>query len=408
MEEPRTDNESNATENQHNSYTPRTVNPLPPQGFNARQSRKSKVLLVSIISALFIGILVSAGLAGAYLVGKSESTGNLEQSRQTVVQEGEVIADVAQKSGKSVVSIVTEQSAVNPFSGRSRTNQAAGTGLIIDTNGLILTNKHVVPEGVGNVEVYTSDGTKYENATVVGRDPLNDIAIIKVANPKNFTAATLGNSDSVRTGQKVIAIGNALGQFQNTVTSGIISGLGRPVEAGSADGEFSEQLTNLFQTDAAINSGNSGGPLLNYNGEVIGINTAVAADAQNIGFAIPINETKVIIESVKSTGKVSRPYIGVQYVMVTADMAKELKLNVSNGAYIPSEAGSVVSGSPAAKAGVKAGDVITKVNATELNSSTSLASAVGRSKVGDTVELTIIRGGKEQKIKVTLAEAPAS
>ncbi len=403
--------QKNPTELNHqpvSTYSPKPAPSGSPQLMPPKQRRSKKALAVSVIAALLIGILIAGGLAGAYLVGKSESSGNLEESRQTVVQEGEVISDVAQKAGKSVVSIVTEQESVTSLSGRTRTSRAAGTGLIIDTNGLILTNKHVVPDGVSSVQVFTSDGTKYDNATVIGRDPLNDIAVIKVTNPKNFVVASLGDSDSVRTGQKVIAIGNALGQFQNTVTSGIISGMGRPVEAGSSDGGYSEQLSNLFQTDAAINSGNSGGPLLNFNGEVIGINTAVAADAQNIGFAIPINETKGIIDSVKTTGKVSRPYIGVQYVMLTADSAKELKLSVSKGAYISTDAGSVVTGSPAAKAGLKSGDVITKVNSIELNDTTSLASAVGRSKVGDTVELTVIRSGKEQKIKVTLAEAPAS
>lgn len=371
---------------------------------------KNRRLFPKIFGLVVALLLVSGLVSSAYLVGKNQPV-SIENQRQTVVQEGEVIANVAQEVGPSVVSIVTsQQSSVNSayYGTRTRTTQAAGTGLIIDSNGLILTNKHVVAEGLTKLEVVTSDGTRYEDVDVIGRDSLNDLAILKVKDPKNFKAAQLADSDGVRTGQKVIAIGNALGQFQNTVTSGIISGLGRPVEAGDESGTNTEQLTNLFQTDAAINSGNSGGPLLNYNGEVIGINTAIAADAQNIGFAIPINEAKGIIETVKTTGKLTRAYLGVQYVMLTADSAKELKLSVSQGAYISTDPGSVVSGSPADKAGLKGGDVITKVGKIALTDSVSLASAVGRSKVGDTVELTVLRSDKEQKIKVTLSEAPVN
>jgi serine protease Do len=359
--------------------------------------------------ALLIASAVLGGMVGgAYLLGKTQPR-DIEAQRQTVVQEGEVIANVAEEVGQSVVSIVSSQqtSATGRyFGGRAQTAQAAGTGVIISTDGYILTNKHVVPEGLSNLKVVTSDGTSYGEVDVIGRDTLNDLAILKVKNPKDFKEAKLADSDKVRTGQKVIAIGNALGQFQNTVTSGIISGMGRPVEAGDQSGNATEQLTNLFQTDAAINSGNSGGPLLNFNGEVIGINTAVAADAENIGFAIPINEAKGIIESVKTSGRIIRPYLGVQYVMLTPDSAKELNLSVTDGAYIGTDPDSVVSGGPANKAGIQGGDVITKVNNTTLSDTTSLAAVVGRYKVGDKVELTVIRDGKERKIQVTLAEVP--
>jgi serine protease Do len=371
---------------------------------------RRRSLLFGAFLRLVVALIVLGGcMYCAYAIGKNQPI-SVEKQRQTVVQEGEVIANVAEEVGPSVVSIVTSQTAsVNSlyYGTRTRTTQAAGTGLIIDSNGLILTNKHVVPEGTAELQVITSDGTKYEKVEIVGRDSLNDLAILKVSDPKNFKAAQLADSDKVRTGQKVIAIGNALGQFQNTVTSGIISGLGRPIEAGDESGTTAEQLTNLFQTDAAINSGNSGGPLLNYNGEVIGINTAIAADAQNIGFAIPINDAKGIIESVQTTGKITRAYLGVNYVMLTADTAKELNLSVTQGAYISTEEGSVVSGSPAEKAGLKGGDVITSVDSTKLTDSVALASAVGRHKVGDEVVLTIIRSGKQQTIKVKLGESPA-
>lgn len=378
---------------------------------NHRRSGKRKVVVACLLTFILTLLVAAGGMSAAYLYGRQTRTSDIDQKRETVVQEGEVIADVAKKLGPSVVSVLTQQQETVEsvyFGSRTRTSQAAGTGLIIDASGLILTNKHVVPAGVSNVKVVLDNGDSYENVTVIGRDPLNDLAILKVAAPKDFQAAELGDSDGVRTGQKVIAIGNALGQFQNTVTSGIISGMGRPIEASDESGEASELLTNLFQTDAAINSGNSGGPLLDFSGRVIGINTAVAADAENIGFAIPVNEAKSIIASVKDTGKLSRPYIGVRYTMLTPDMATELGLKVQNGAYISTESGSIVADSPAAKSGLKSGDVITKVNTVELSSTVSLASAVGRFKTGEKVTLTVVREGKEQKIVITLSEAPDS
>mgnify|MGYP000884197133 FL=1 len=378
---------------------------------NSRYSENKKVIIACLATAFIVFLLSAGGMAGAFLLGRSYNARNLDEKRQTVVQEGEVIEDVAQKMGPSVVSIVTEQqSTINSlfYGARTQTSKAAGTGLILDENGLILTNKHVVPEGTSAVEVVTSNGVSYKDVQIIGRDPLNDLAVLKVSNPKNFSPARLGDSEKVRTGQKVIAIGNALGQFQNTVTSGIISGMGRPIEAGDESGSSSEQLTNLFQTDAAINSGNSGGPLLNFNGEVIGINTAIAQDAENIGFAIPINEAKGIIESVKTSGKLSRPYIGVKYSSLNTSIAKQLNISVTKGAYIDTDSGSVVSGSPAEKAGLKGGDVITKVNDITLSDTISLTSAVGRFKVGDDVTLTVVRDGKTIELKVKLVEAPSS
>jgi serine protease Do len=367
----------------------------------------------AVVIALVTALLTGGVVAAAFLVGdRMFGNNSLEQQRQVVSQEGEVIADIAQRVGPSVVSITTEQQSrsINRFSflPQESTRNAAGTGMIVDPNGLILTNKHVVPEGTSDVIITMADGTTYDDVDIVGRDPLNDLAILKVKNPKNFKAVALGDSDRVRTGEKVVAIGNALGQFQNSVTSGIISGMGRPVEAGDEDGTMSEQLSNLFQTDAAINSGNSGGPLVNLSGEVIGINTAIAADAENIGFSIPSNEARAVVDSAKTTGKVSRPYIGVRYTSLTPDIAKELNLNVTSGAYIGTDEGSVVSGSPAAIAGLKGGDVITKVNDVAVNEKVSLGSAVGRFKVGDSVTLTVVREGKEQKITLKLAEAPSS
>jgi serine protease Do len=399
------------------SKDPNAKQVITPQSRRAVQSGRvlsfKSALLGAVVIALVTALLTGGVVAAAFLIGdRMFGNNSLEQQRQVVSQEGEVIADIAQRVGPSVVSITTEQQSQSisrfSFLPQESTRSAAGTGMIVDSNGLILTNKHVVPEGTSDVMITMADGTTYEDVDVVGRDPLNDLAILKVKNPKDFKAVAFGDSDKVRTGEKVVAIGNALGQFQNSVTSGIISGMGRPVEAGDEEGTMSEQLSNLFQTDAAINSGNSGGPLVNLSGEVIGINTAIAADAENIGFSIPSNEARAVVESAKTTGKVSRPYIGVRYTTLTPDIAKELNLKVTTGAYISTDEGSIVSGSPAASAGLKGGDVITKVNDITVNEKVSLGSAVGRFKIGDSVTLTLVREGKEQKITLKLAEAPSN
>jgi len=386
--------------------------PLKPEVGSTTTNHRVIKLRYAVIGGVLIFflslMLLGGGLSAAYLIGKQRASGSIEQQRQTLVQEGDVIADVAQKVSPSVVSIVTEQTVTRSAFYGQQTASAAGTGVIVDAQGLVLTNKHVVPEGTTSVQVVMSDGKKYTDVTLVGRDPLNDLALLRINNVKGLEAVTLADSDKTRVGQKVIAIGNALGQFQNTVTSGIVSGIGRPVEAGDSTGQQTEQLTNLLQTDAAINSGNSGGPLLDFNGQVIGINTAVASDAQNIGFAIPINEARGIIASVQTTGKLSRPYIGVRYITLSVDTAKQLNVSVQQGAYVSTDAGSVVAGSPADKAGIKPGDVITKVENIEVNERNVLTSIVGRYKVGDTVSVTLIRDGKERVIKLGLAEAPTN
>ena len=210
----------------------------------------------------------------------------------------------------------------------------------------------------------------------------------------------------MQVGDKVVAIGNALGQFQNTVTSGIISGYGRDVEAGDVAGSTTEQLQDLFQTDAAINEGNSGGPLVNINGEVIGMNTAVAGNAQNIGFAIPVNDLSGLIKSVLATGKLERPYLGVHYISITDDYATAKNLPVKRGAFISTTSNSVISGSPAADAGLEPGDIITKVNNTNIDENNSLSTLLGRYPVGQKVSLTIVRDSKTQTVSATLGAAP--
>jgi serine protease Do len=283
--------------------------------------------------------------------------------------------------------------------------QGSGSGIIISKDGYILTNKHVV-SGSSKVSVILSDGTVYDDVKVLGTDPLNDLGFIKIDGVDNLKPAALGDSSSVRIGQKVVAIGNPLGEYQNTVTSGIISGTGRPISA--QDGNSVENLTDLIQTDAAINPGNSGGPLVNLSGQVVGINTAVAADAQGIGFAIPINSSKGIIKNLLKTGKVSRAYIGVQYITITPEVAKKYNLSVKKGAYVSSDSGSsVIQGSPAEKAGVKDKDIITKVGDISVGDRGNVSSLVSEHTIGDRVPLQILRDGKYTTVVVTLEEYQA-
>ena len=368
-----------------------------------KKSQKPLIITLSVFGAI---ILMTLGVVGGVMVSRTLgptatpalSTG--VDGNKTVTDQESSIAAVAEKVGPSVVSIVTETKS-NSYYG-STSGSAAGTGIIVSKDGYVMTNNHVL-EGATSVSVVDSNGELYENASIVGRDPLNDIAFIKIKSDKEFTAATLGNSSTIRTGQQVVAIGNALGQYSNTVTSGIISGTGRPITADTGSGE-TETLTDLIQTDASINPGNSGGPLVNMAGQVIGINTAIVEDANGIGFAIPVNATKGVLAGVLETGKVSRAYLGVNYLTITPDVAREYNLDVNSGAYIHASGSSspVASGSPAEKAGLKNGDIITKINSKTVGKDGSLSSILGEYRPGDKITITYLRGGKEQTTTVTL------
>ena len=316
------------------------------------------------------------------------------------------IADIAEKVSKSVVSIVTSTKITN-FFGQSYDSAAAGTGIIVTSDGYILTNKHVI-NGATKVTVVLDDGATYEDVEVVATDPLNDVAFLKIKDVSDLTAATLGDSKTINVGQQVIAIGNALGQYQNTVTSGIISGTGRSVTATDSSGSNAETLTDMIQTDAAINSGNSGGPLVNAAGEVIGINTATSSTAENVGFAIPISSVKGMLNQLKETGKAERTYLGVYSIEITPEVAKAYNLPVDTGVYLYSSSSysAIIKNSPASKAGLKDKDIITAVNGVKVGASGSLADLVGEYKPGDTVQLTVVREGKEIAINVTLESYP--
>lgn len=358
-----------------------------------------------IALSLIFGLV--GGSMGSYVFIRYFASAIPADKKQLVIQESSAVVDVAEKVSPSVVSI-TSKTTRRGFFGQSVQASGAGTGIVVSSDGLILTNKHVVDDAAASYSVVMSDGKEYGGATVVSRDSVNDIAFLRIK-ASGLPEAKLGDSGSVKVGQRVVAIGNALGEFQNTVTEGIISGLSRRVVAG--DGQNAEQLQNVFQTDAAINPGNSGGPLVNLEGQVIGINTAVAGqEAQNVGFAIPINEAKPLIASVKEKGRIVRPYLGVQYVPLTRDIATANDLKVFEGVWLvgdDSGASAVLADSPAAKAGLKDGDVITKVANDKITATTSLQSLVAKHKPGDKVELTVVRDNKPEKITVTLGEAPS-
>lgn len=280
---------------------------------------------------------------------------------------------------------------------------AAGSGFFISSDGLIITNKHVVSTPDAKYTVTTADGKTYD-ATVVATDPINDLALVQIT----ITGAPtlqLSDSSTITIGQQVIAIGNSLGEYQNTVTSGIVSGIGRNITAGSDDGSASsaEELDGVIQTDAAINPGNSGGPLLNSAGQVIGINTAVDQEGQLVGFAIPSNFAGQDIASFQSTGKIIKPFLGLSYISIDADSQKQYNLPVSSGAYVTASSGSaIVAGSAADKAGLKSGDIITAINGQAIDDTHTLSQLLQQFNPGDKISVSILRNDKQMVLSVTL------
>ena len=284
-----------------------------------------------------------------------------------------------------------------------------GSGFIISEEGLIVTNKHVVTDESAIYTVVFSNGKEYP-AKIIGKDPVLDVALIKIDAPdiKGLPILTLGDSEKLEIGQTVVAIGYALAEFGNTVTKGVVSGIGRHVEAGDRFGAR-EILEQAIQTDAAINPGNSGGPLLNLAGKVIGINTAVSSQGQLVGFAIPINTLKRTIESVQKNGRIIRPWLGVRFFPLTAKISEENKIQYSYGAFLKSSGSdqiSVVPGSPADKAGIVENDIILEVNGQKLIDKDSLPKEISKYNVGDEVTLKIFHKDKEKEVKVKLEEFP--
>jgi S1-C subfamily serine protease len=289
--------------------------------------------------------------------------------------------------------------------GTEKKEVGGGTAFFVTGDGLLMTNKHVVSDEKAEYTILLNDGRKL-SAKVVARDPVNDVALLRVEDG-NFTALPIAQSDDLSLGQTAIAIGNALGEFRNTVSVGVISGLQRSITAGSPGGD-SEKLDQIIQTDAAINSGNSGGPLLSSHGEVIGMNTAVSSVGQNIGFALPARELRRVLTSYQKTGRIVRPYIGVRYMPITPEIKEKNKLAYDYGVLVvrgeqPTDL-AVIPGSPADKAGIEENDIILEVDGQKLTSAVSLQQRILAKSPGDTITLKIVRKGAEKTVTVKLEE----
>ena len=401
-----------------------------------------RVVIISIIILSFI-FGTFGGIFGFYYASKdpafvkSLSASDSQSVNQSIsISEDSAVIDVVKKASPAVVSIVISQDVnqipgygTDPLGGDPFNNfffgsggqsqqqpqstapnvqeTGAGSGFFISADGLIITNKHVVDQAGASYTVFTSDGKKYD-ATVLSRDPVNDLALVKIK-ISNAPFLNLADSKNIQVGQRVIAIGNSLGQYQNTVTTGVVSGVGRKITAGDETGG-SEDLSNVIQTDAAINPGNSGGPLLDVTGSVIGINTAIDQQGQLVGFAIPSNEASNAIASFQKNGKIVRPYLGVRYIIITPDIAQQENLPKDYGALIvPGQTQtdvSVVPGSPANKAGLVENDIILQVNGTNVDQNNSLSDLLNMHNVGDIVTLQVYDKGQVKNVQVSLGEAP--
>lgn len=415
---------------------------------------------VKFLAQIVIISLIS-GVTGAAAYEKINSSSNSDAPTKTVderhfVEDSNAI-DAIQKASPAVVSIVAtkdlqvfKQQPFDPFfffgqdpfgfqmpQQQQQQNQqpletkrqkvAGGTGFIIQVDGLALTNKHVVADTGADYSALTKDGKEYD-VEVISRDTVNDLAVIQLHEktedkkdrktgekkdfgdkPKDMPIVVIGDSTKLKVGQNVLAIGNARGEYENSVTAGIISAIGREIQASDMSGGGQESLSGLIQTDAAINFGNSGGPLVNLGGEVIGINTAIDSQATGIGFAIPVNQVKSVIESVKKFGRIVRPVLGVTHMLLNKEKAKELKLKgIENGALIVGDRAKkefgVIPDSPADKAGLKLDDVIVEVDGEKITEENTLAGIVQKHVPGDKLKLKVWRDGKTFEVTVTLDE----
>ena len=394
-------------------------------------------IIFTIISFTFLAGL-AGGLVGVKIFGqdlistKTEhvsppATNNENSSKEPIVKE-KIKEKIVEKSyleeskkikavkkvSPAVVSIVVSENIKGYLKGgyffgfprlipyESKQKVGGGSGFVISKDGFIVTNKHVVLEDQAEYSVIFQDGKSYP-AEIVSRDLFLDIAILKINLPEDaeeLDVVELGDSDQLEIGQNVIAIGNALAEYGNTVTAGIISGKQRKIKAGNKNGSL-EEISGLLQTDAAINPGNSGGPLISLDGQVIGINTAIAGNAEGIGFAIPVNEIKSVLDSIKKYGEIRRPILGIQYVAIDEKNAEALGLQNTNGAYV----NQVVPNGPADLSGIMAGDQILELNGEEINKEKDLRSLVSPFEPGDEIELTIQRQGETTTLKLTLGNA---
>lgn len=336
-----------------------------------------------------------------------------------MLNEEQKIIKVVKKTLPSVVNITiskevaekTDQSLIPKYDGKkdnkpNKLTVGGGSGFIVSKDGMVLTNRHVVSEKDAEYKAITADGKKHQ-VKIIAKDPINDIAVLKINTEEKLPALPLGNSDKLELGQTVIAIGNALALFSNSVSKGIISGLSRLLTAGADDGGF-QNLRGLIQTDAAINLGNSGGPLLNLNGEVIGINAVILHDAENISFAIPINNIKRDLDDIKKHGKIIQPFLGVRYAMIGPEIKKRSHLPINYGAWLISEHlphdDAVTPGSPAQKAGLLENDIILEFNNKRVDFKNHLQDLIRNSEMGKSIPVKILRNGEQLILSVTLSE----
>ncbi len=425
-------------DNDLNSQTPVPVSNL---SYDFKQNQlNGKLGFKFVILALILSLVFGAagGAVGVIYVLKTpvyqKYFSNLLQTvtnQKITLSEDSAVIDVVKKASPAVVSIVISKDlskipgyGINPFyddpffnffygsqqqpksSAPNIQQIGAGSGFFVSSDGLILTNKHVVSDDSASYTVLTQDGKKFE-AKVLAKDPVNDLAIVKIET-SNQPFLNLADSASIQIGQRVVAIGNSLGQYQNTVTTGIVSGIGRKITAGNERGG-SENLSGVIQTDAAINPGNSGGPLLNLSGEVIGINTAIDQQGQLVGFAIPANDANKSLTAFKKNGKITRPFLGVRYITLTPEIARQENLPKDYGALIlrgqTMTDFAIIPGSPADKAGLVENDIILEINGQKVDEDHLLSDLLKDANVGDTVVLKIYHKGEEKTVSVVLGES---
>lgn len=394
---------------------------------NKPRTRMTAIVVVSVIVGALAGGVSGAAVDRLGIEWGWTGSDTSEQAKDgdtkgvsTSVLETNSAINVVEKVNPAVVSIISTKEfqqyrdypLFGPFSRRvpegepQRYQVGGGSGFIIKEDGLILTNKHVVSDTGVEYTVVMDDGTEYA-ATIVATDPFNDLAFVDIE-AEGLPTVDLGDSNSLKVGQDVLAFGNPLGDYSNSVTGGIVSGLNRSISAGNGSQSGASTLENVIQTDAAINPGNSGGPLVDFAGRVVGVNTAIDAEGQSIGFAIPINEAAPVIESVEKYGRIVRPILGVRYAEITPAIAKSEKLPVEKGAWInggvASSSPAVVPGSAAADAGLQEGDIITEINDQAIDVEHTLAELIQKYAVGDSIKITYLRGDETKTATAVLKE----
>jgi serine protease Do len=357
-----------------------------------------------LFSVLAIGIFIG-GTDFDFFEKIEEKIEEIEQEKdyESFLEHEKAVISVVENNISAVVSIVasrhieyidfsfTDFFFLEPEL-REKIEEEKGSGFVIREDGLILTNKHVVRDENAEYTVFLSTGEKFEGR-VLAKDPVYDLAILKI-DAESLLKVNIGDSDTIRLGQTAIAIGNALGELQNTVSMGVISGTGRRVIARG--GRTTEVLEDVLQTDAAINIGNSGGPLLNLKGEVIGVNTATVLFAEGVGFAIPINKARRLIVAVEEGKEVAYPFLGVRYVNINENLQDLYDLSVSYGALVvSSKEVAVLPGSAAEKAGIKEGDIILEINGEKITVKNNLARIINKYNPGDEVRMKVLRNGKK-------------